>query len=62
MNRIINAISDYTTSLEENRDNLIVGSITAPVDKFDEVYDRYLEIYMEEGGAQVAEEKLAAVQ
>lgn len=62
VNRIINAISDYTTSLEENRDNLIVGSITAPVDKFDEVYDRYLEIYMEEGGAQVAEEKLAAVQ
>lgn len=62
VNKIINAISDYTTSLEENRDNLIVGSITAPVDKFDEVYDRYLEIYMEEGGQQVADEKLAAVQ
>lgn len=59
---VIEASNEWATSLAENKDNLIIGSITSTIDKFDEVYDRYFEVYMEEGGSQVAEERLATLQ
>ena len=58
INALIQASIDYSAELSENKTNLTIGSITASADKFDQVYDEYLEIYMKEGGSQVAEEKL----
>ena len=58
---IIVSANEWALSLSENADNLIIGSITATVEKFDDVYDRYYEVYMEEGGAQIAEERLASL-
>ncbi len=60
VNASISALSEYAVELTENKDNLVVGSIMAPIDKFDETYDAYLKIYMDEGGSQVAEERLNA--
>lgn len=59
---VIEAQSEWAADLAENKDNLIIQSITTSTDKFDEVYDRYFEIYMEEGGKQIAEERLATLQ
>ena len=61
VNATIDALSEYAAELTENKDNLVVGSIMAPVDQFDEVYDAYLKIYMEEGGSQVAEQRMEAI-
>ena len=59
VNTVIQASTDYAVELAENADNLINESIMTTVDKFDEVYDNYYEIYMNEGGSQYAEEALA---
>lgn len=59
---VIEAQSEWAADLAENKDNLIIQSITTSTDKFDEVYDSYFEIYMEEGGKQIAEERLATLQ
>lgn len=56
--KIIASANEWALSLKENADNLVIGSITCTEDKFDEVYDRYLQIYLDEGGSQVAEERL----
>lgn len=58
---VIESANEWATSLAENKDNLIIGSITSSADKFDEVYDKYFEVYMKEGGSQVAEERLATL-
>lgn len=60
INEIIQASVDYAAELSENSDNLWIGSITAPADQFDEVYDNYYDVYMEEGGEQRAQERLEA--
>ena len=61
VNATIDALSEYAAELVENKENLVVGSIMAPVEEFDKVYDAYFEIYMKEGGSQVAEQKLEAI-
>lgn len=61
INEVIETAVDYTVELTENFQNLMLGSIVAAPDKFDEVYDNYLEIYLEEGGAAEGEERLAAM-
>ena len=57
---VIQSSIDYAAELKENKSNLGLNSVVAPVDKFDEVYDEYYKIYMEEGAQQVADEKWAA--
>jgi len=58
LSKPVTAAIDYATQLSVNKTNLHVQSICAPVGQFDEVYDELLETYWNEGGSQVAEEKL----
>lgn len=58
INTSLDAQVKWASSLEENMDNLYIGSVMAASDKFDEVYDNYYQIYMEEGGKQLIEEKI----
>ena len=58
---VINSANEWATSLAENKDNLVVGSITTTIEKFDEVYDKYLEVYLKEGGSQIAQERLESI-
>ena len=58
INNTVNASIDFAAELNENSDNLWIGSVTAPADKFDEVYDNYFQVFMKEGGEQRAQERL----
>lgn len=60
VNQIIQADIDYAAELSENATNLVISSITAPVDKFDEVFEACYETFMRDGGEQRAEERLEA--
>ena len=62
INENIQASIDYAAELSENSNNLWIGSITAPAGEFDEVFDNYYEIYMNEGGSQMAQQRLEAYQ
>lgn len=59
INSVIQSSIDYAAELKENKSNLGLNSVVAPVDKFDEVFDEYYKVYMEEGAQQVADEKWA---
>ncbi len=62
INESIQASVDYAAELSENSDNLWIGGVTAPEGQFDEVWDNLYQVYMDEGGSQRAEERLAAYQ
>lgn len=62
INVSIQASVDYAAELSENSDNLWIGGVTAPEGQFDETWDSLYQTYMDEGGSQRAEERVAAYQ
>jgi putative aldouronate transport system substrate-binding protein len=60
LGRIIEAETEYSTDLTENKMNIIVNSIMCAPEDFDATYDQYYQIYMENGGQQVIDERREA--
>lgn len=60
INEIIQADVDYVAELLENSTNLVISSITAPADKFDEVFESCYETYMQGGGEERQQERREA--
>lgn len=62
INQTIQAEIDYAAELPENATSLVISSITAPADKFDETFENGYETYMNNGGEQRQQERLEAYQ
>lgn len=60
INEVIQSELDYVAELGENSTNLVISSITAPADKFDETFESCYEIYMNDGGEARQQERLEA--
>ena len=49
--------SEYGTALPTLRDTLLVNAVTTSEDQFDEVYDRYFQDYLDNGGQAIIDER-----
>lgn len=58
INTLLTAQDEWRSALAENMNKLYFNSIIAPSNQFDAVYDEAYQLYMDEGGRQLIEEKL----
>lgn len=54
----IESETEVGTSLTEKRDELLTKAVTASVEEFDAVYDKYLDEYLNLGGQEIIDERI----